>query len=116
MEMGSYMSVSAVARIAGINDDSVWRILKHYVDEARKSRDLSDPNISGIDEFFFEKHHVYVALFYDTKNARVIHIGENESDGFLKFMTKHLPLIQRTLNTSPRHASFIHIRRQGAFL
>ena len=30
------MPVSAIARMVGINEDSVWRILKHYVDQARK--------------------------------------------------------------------------------
>ena len=37
---------------------SVWRILKHHVDEARKNQDISDLNILGIDEFSVEKHHV----------------------------------------------------------
>ena len=70
MEMGREMPVSAVSRIVGIHEDSVWRILKHYVDEARKDLDLSDLNILGLDEFSVEKHHVYVTLFYDTKNCR----------------------------------------------
>ena len=83
MEMGREMPVSAVARIVGINEDSVWRILKHHVDEARKNQDISDLNILGIDEFSVEKHHVYVTLFYDTKNSRVIHIEDGkESDVF----------------------------------
>ena len=34
------MPVSAVARIVRTNENSVWRILKHYVDEARKDIDL----------------------------------------------------------------------------
>ena len=51
VEIDREMPVSAVARIVGINEDSVWRILKHHVDEARKDQDLSDPNILGIDEF-----------------------------------------------------------------
>ncbi|MGP6208071.1 hypothetical protein ACNF42_08625 [Cuniculiplasma sp. SKW3] len=47
----------------GINEDSVWRILKHYVDEAGKDQDLSDLSALGIDEFSVEKHHVYVTQF-----------------------------------------------------
>jgi len=58
--MGKEMPVSSVVRIVGIHEDSVWRILKHYVDEARKSQDLSHIKILGIDEFSVEKHHVYV--------------------------------------------------------
>ena len=63
VEMGKEMPVSAVARIVGINEDSVWRILKHYVEEARGEVDLSDLKVLGIDEFSVEKHHVYVTLF-----------------------------------------------------
>lgn len=90
VEMGKEMPVSAVARIVGINEDSVWRILRHYVDEARKEVDLSDLNILGIDEFSVEKHHVYVTLFYDIRNSRVIHIEEGkESNVFGKFLQKN---------------------------
>ena len=32
VEMGREMAVSAVAKIVEIKEDSVWRILKHYVD------------------------------------------------------------------------------------
>ena len=68
----------------------MWRFLKHYVDETRKSRDFSDLNILRIDEFSVEKHHVYVTLFYDTKNSRVIHIEEGkDSDVFMKFTRKN---------------------------
>jgi transposase len=84
------MPVSAVSRIVGINEDSVWRILKHYVEDARKSEDISDLKTPGIDEFSVEKHHVYVTLFYDIKNSRIIHIGDDkESDVFGKFIMKH---------------------------
>ena len=90
VEMGREMPVSAVARIVGINEDSVWRILKHYVDEARKDRDLSDLSVLGIEEFSVEKHHVCVTLFYDIRNSSVIHIESGkESDVFTGFMQKN---------------------------
>ena len=90
VEMCREMPVSAVSRIVEINEDSVCRILKHYVDQARKEQDLSDISVLGIDEFSVEKHHVYVTLFYDIKNSRVIHIERGkESDVFERFITKH---------------------------
>ena len=90
MMLGQEISLSAVARIVQIHEDSVWRILRHYVDEARKEQDFSDLKVLGIDEFSVEKHHVYVTLFYGTKNSRVIHIEEGkESDVFGKFIMKH---------------------------
>ncbi len=90
VEMCREMPVSAVSRIVGINEDSVWRILKHYVDQARKDQDISDLNILGIDEFSVQKYHVYVTLFYDIRNSRVVDIEEGkESDVFGKFIAKH---------------------------
>ncbi len=60
------------------------------MDEARKDQDLSNPNILGIDEFSVEKHHVYVTLFYDIKNSRVIHIEKGkEYCVFGKFIMKY---------------------------
>ena len=49
VEMSREMPVSAVARFVGINEGSVWRILKHYVDEAGKEQDLSDLKMLGIE-------------------------------------------------------------------
>jgi transposase len=88
--LASEMPVSAVARIVQVHEDSVWRILKHYVEDAGKEQDLSDLKVPGIDEFSVEKHHVYVTLFYDIKKSRIIHIGDGkESDVFGKFIMKH---------------------------
>ena len=84
------MPVSSVSRMVVINEDSVWRILKHYVEEARKDQDISDLSVLGIDEFSVERHHVYVTLFYGIKNSRVIHIEEGkESDVFMRFLQKN---------------------------
>ncbi len=90
VEMGREMPVSAYSRIMGINEDSVWIILKHYVEDARKDQDLSDLKVPEIEEFSAEKHHVYVILFYDIKDSRIIHIEDGkESDVFGKFIMTH---------------------------
>ena len=88
--LGQEMPVSSVSRIVQIHEDSVWRTLRHYVDEAKKEQGISDLSVLGIDEFSVEKHHVHVTLFYDIKNSRVIHIEDGkESDVFGKFIMKH---------------------------
>ena len=89
VEMGREMSISAVASILGINHDFVWGFLKHYVDEARKERDLSNHSVLGINELSMDKHHVYVTLFYNINNRMVIHIEQSkESDVFRKYVMK----------------------------
>jgi transposase len=73
-----------------VHEDSVWRILKHYVDEAGKDQDHSGLSVLGIYEFSVEKHHVYVTLFYDIRNSRVIHIEDGkESDVSMRFLQKN---------------------------
>ena len=74
------MPVSAVARIVRTNENSVWRILKHYVDEARKDIDLKSGS-DWLDEFSVRRHD-YITLFYDLDGARVIHIADKVKDIF----------------------------------
>ena len=83
------MSVASVADIAHIHEDSVWRILSHYVDKAKEERDISDLKTVGVDEIAVKKGHNYVTLFYDMEEARVIHIENGKGkDVFQKFRTE----------------------------
>ncbi|OWP56350.1 MAG: hypothetical protein B2I17_06455 [Thermoplasmatales archaeon B_DKE] len=85
------MPVSAVSAILGINEDSMPRILKHYIEEAGKDLDLSDLYVPGMDEFSVEMHNVCVTHFYDIENSSVIHIERTkESEVFGKFLQKNL--------------------------
>ena len=83
------MSVASVADIVHIHEDSVWRILSHYVDKAKEERDISDLKTIGVDEIAVKKGHNYVTLFYDMEEARVIHIENGKGkDVFQKFRTE----------------------------
>lgn len=72
------MPVSAVADISNIHEDSIWRILAHYVDKARENVDLSELDTIGVDELSVKKDHQYITLFYDLKDSRVIHIEDGK--------------------------------------
>jgi transposase len=83
------MPVASVADIVHIHEDSVWRILSHYVDKAKEERDISYIKTIGVDEIAVKKGHNYVTLFYDMEEARVIHIENGKGkDVFLKFRTE----------------------------
>ncbi|HKJ96485.1 MAG TPA: transposase family protein, partial [Thermoplasmataceae archaeon] len=43
VEMCREMPPLAVSRMIGMSDDSVWRIMRHYVDEAREKRVILAP-------------------------------------------------------------------------
>ena len=83
------MIVSYVAEMVNIHEESVWRILTHYVEKARENTDLSNLEAIGVDEISVKKGHQYITLFYDIREARVIHIESGKGkDVFKKFRNK----------------------------
>lgn len=89
------MSISSVAEIVNIHEDSVWRILGHYVEKAKEHRDISEiktigvDKIVGVDEIAVKKGHNYVALFYDIDESRVLHIENGKvKEVFQRFRTE----------------------------
>ena len=84
--MSKEMTVSAIADMVNVHEDSLWRILSHYVKEAMVKTNLSNLDIIGVDEISVKKGHSYVTLFYDLNKDRVIHIENGKGkDGFRKF-------------------------------
>jgi transposase len=96
LAMADEMSVAALAEHIGMNEDSVWRILKHYVDQCREDTDLSGITMLAVDEFAVKKGHKYVTMFYDVEGRRVIHIAEGKGaetfDDFVQAMHGRLDL------------------------
>ena len=66
------MPVAAVARIVGEHDTRIWRVLHHYVDEARAEADFSGVWRVGVDETSSKRGHNYVTLFVDLEEPRVL--------------------------------------------
>jgi transposase len=87
LALSDEMSVAGIAGHLNVNEDSIWRILQHYVNEARKNVDLSQVDQLAIDEFAVQKGHRYVTFFYDLKGRRVIHIAEGKGkESFTSFV------------------------------
>jgi transposase len=76
MALSDELSVAGDASHLNVNEDSIWRILQYYVNEARKNVDLGHVDQLAIDEFAVQKGHRYVTFFYDLEGRRVIHIAE----------------------------------------
>ncbi len=68
------LTVASIARIVGEHDTKIWRLLEHYVDEARKRADFSQVTKVGVDETSRQKGHVYVSVFADMDEARVLFV------------------------------------------
>ena len=71
MTMLSAMPVNRVAKMVGEHDTRLWRVLHHYVDQARVRSDASDVTRVAIDETAARRGHDYITLFVDIDQARV---------------------------------------------
>jgi transposase len=76
MAMIPAMPVAAVARMVGEHDTRLWRVVHHYVDQARARADASKVTRVAIDETAARRGHNYIALFVDIDQARVLFATE----------------------------------------
>lgn len=79
MMLAPDMPVAAIARLLGEHDTRIWRIIGHYVDEARKQEVYLDTHRVGIDETSRKRGHHYVSLFVDIDESKVIFATEGRS-------------------------------------
>lgn len=70
------MPVNSLAKMVGEYDTRIWRVINHYVEEARK--DLSQVERVGIDETSSQRGHNYVSVFVDLDQAKVIYVTEGK--------------------------------------
>ncbi len=78
MLAGGGMTPNAIGRQVGEHDTLIWRILRHYVDEARARMDASEVRAVGVDETSRAKGHRYVTVFMDLKKPRVLFVTEGK--------------------------------------
>lgn len=66
------MPVAAVAKLIGEHDTKLWRVLHHYVEEARAKVDFSQVRKVGVDEKASRRGHNYISLFFDLEAKRLV--------------------------------------------
>lgn len=79
LALAKQMPVAAVARLMGENDTRLWRILHHYVEEARAAADVSGVRRVGLDETASRRGHHYITLFVDLGESRLLYATEGRS-------------------------------------
>ncbi|NJL72820.1 MAG: ISL3 family transposase [Candidatus Competibacteraceae bacterium] len=84
MALVTAMPVNAVARHVGEHDTRLWRIIHHYVEEARRRADYSSVTRVAIDETASRRGHDYVTLFVDLDNSRVLFAAEGKDSSTVK--------------------------------
>lgn len=66
------MPVLAVSQLLGVSDDRVWRVLDHYVAQARAREDYSAVRRISADERSARRGHRYVTMFCDADARRLL--------------------------------------------
>lgn len=78
MTMMTSMPVAAVGRLVGEHDTRLWRVLHHYVEEARADADHSGVTRIAFDETAARRGHDYVSLFVDLDGPRVLFVADGK--------------------------------------
>jgi len=78
MMLAKEMPVKALARIVNEHDTRLWRILDHYVQEAREEADFSGVRQVGVDETSSRRGHNYVSVFVDLDASKVLFATEGK--------------------------------------
>jgi transposase len=84
MALAREMPIKIEAAHLGEHDTRIWRIVDHYVEEARSRADFSEVTRLGIDEMSAKKGYVYIALFHDMDERRLLFATEGKDHTTVK--------------------------------
>lgn len=68
LEMSRSTPVRNIAQFLCVLDNRVWRVIKHYVDDAVSRIDCSKVKVVGVDETSAKKRHDYISCFFDMES------------------------------------------------
>jgi transposase len=74
------MTPAQASRLIGEHDTRIWRVLQHYVEQARAEADFSEVTALGVDETSRSKGHNYISVFMDLdrERSRVLFVTEGK--------------------------------------
>jgi len=84
------VTTKAMARIVDEQDTRLWRVLNHYVTEARERADHSNVTDVAVDETSRAKGQNYVTTFVDPDQKRVLFVTEGRSANTVEEFKKDL--------------------------
>lgn len=64
------MTPAQAGRLIDEHDTRLWRVLQHYVEEARSQEDFSNVKLLGVDETSRSRGHNYITVFMDVDEER----------------------------------------------
>lgn len=92
IELAKHVPVAAIGRLIGEEDNRIWRVIHHYVGEARKREDYRNVKHIGMDETS-RKGHNYITVMMDLDKRKVIYATEGKDhttvDSFVEDFKAH---------------------------
>ena len=76
MSMAGALPVKTLAGRIGVPDTRLWRMIRHYVDEARARQSHAGVSSFGVDETAGRRGYNYVSVFVDMATHRVLFATE----------------------------------------
>ena len=93
MLLSRHMSVSEAAEMLGEYDTRIWRVVSHYVDQAREAADWSGVRRVAVDEVSRKRGHVYATNFLDMDSGELLFMapGKDAStfEAFAEELARH---------------------------
>jgi transposase len=93
MDLIPAMPVAAAARMVGEHDTRLWRIIHHYVEEARARADHGGISRVAFDETAARRGHDYVSLFVNLDRSQVLFVADGKDaatvSAFADDLTEH---------------------------
>ena len=112
MTLMTAMPVAAAARLIKEHDTRMWRVLHHWVEEARKRADYAEVRRVAIDETAARRGHDYVSLFVDLDQRRVLFVTEGRGADTVAAFADDL----EAHNGDASHVKQVCIDMSGAFI
>ena len=72
MLLAKAMPMRDLSRLVGEHDTRLWRVVKHYVEEARAKADFSEVQTLAVDETSSQRGHNYITLVAEPEKARIL--------------------------------------------
>ena len=87
MALAQSMPVKSLSKLIDEHDTKIWRVIHHYVEEARSKEVFAETTQVGVDETSRKKGHNYVTLFVDLEESKVIYVTKGkDSSTITKFI------------------------------
>ncbi|EQD33612.1 transposase, IS204/IS1001/IS1096/IS1165 family protein, partial [mine drainage metagenome] len=72
MLLAKAMPMRDLSRLVGEHDTRLWRVVKHYGEDARAKADFSEVETLAVDETSSQRGHNYITLVAEPEKARIL--------------------------------------------